>query len=70
MTRVLRVALVLALAAAAGCRDDARAPLRFWAMGREGEVVAELARMLPNVVDKLTPDGRLPTRAEIQRLMG
>jgi uncharacterized protein YidB (DUF937 family) len=34
------------------------------------QVVAELARMLPNVVDKLTPDGRLPTRAEIQRLMG
>lgn len=33
------------------------------------QVVAELARMLPNVVDKLTPDGRLPTRAEIQRLM-
>jgi uncharacterized protein YidB (DUF937 family) len=34
------------------------------------QVVAELARMLPNVVDKLTPDGRLPTRREIERLMG
>jgi len=33
------------------------------------EVVTELARMLPNVVDKLTPDGRLPTRQEIMRLM-
>ena len=33
------------------------------------EVVDELARMLPNVVDKLTPDGRLPTRQEIMRLM-
>ena len=27
------------------------------------EVVTELARMLPNVVDKLTPEGRLPTQA-------
>ena len=33
------------------------------------QVVSELARMLPNVVDKLTPDGRLPTRQEIMRLM-
>jgi uncharacterized protein YidB (DUF937 family) len=33
------------------------------------QVVGELARMLPNVVDKLTPDGRLPTRQEIMRLM-
>ena len=33
------------------------------------EVVDELARMLPNVVDKLTPDGRLPTRQELMRLM-
>lgn len=33
------------------------------------EVTTELARMLPNVVDKLTPDGRLPTRQEIMRLM-
>jgi uncharacterized protein YidB (DUF937 family) len=33
------------------------------------QVVAELSRMLPNVVDKLTPDGRLPTRQEIMRLM-
>ena len=29
------------------------------------QVVDELARMLPNVVDKLTPDGRPPTRQEI-----
>jgi uncharacterized protein YidB (DUF937 family) len=33
------------------------------------EVVAELAKMLPNVVDKLTPEGRLPTRQEVMRLM-
>jgi uncharacterized protein YidB (DUF937 family) len=33
------------------------------------QVVTELARMLPNVVDNLTPDGRLPTRQEIMRLM-
>ena len=33
------------------------------------QVVAELARMLPNVVDKLTPDGRLPSRQELMRLM-
>jgi uncharacterized protein YidB (DUF937 family) len=33
------------------------------------QVVAELARMLPNVVDKLTPEGRLPTRQEVMRLM-
>jgi uncharacterized protein YidB (DUF937 family) len=34
------------------------------------EVIGELAKMLPNVVDKLTPDGRLPTRQEMSRLMG
>jgi uncharacterized protein YidB (DUF937 family) len=33
------------------------------------QVVAELAKMLPNVVDNLTPDGRLPTRQEVMRLM-
>jgi uncharacterized protein YidB (DUF937 family) len=33
------------------------------------QVVDELARMLPNVVDKLTPDGRLPTQQELMRLM-
>ncbi len=33
------------------------------------QVVNELSRMLPNVVDKLTPDGRLPTRQEVMRLM-
>ena len=34
------------------------------------QVVGELAKMLPNVVDRLTPDGRLPTQAELQRLLG
>ena len=33
------------------------------------EVLTELANMLPNMVDKLTPEGRLPTRQEIMRLM-
>ena len=33
------------------------------------QVVDELARMLPNTVDRLTPDGRLPSRREIERLM-
>jgi uncharacterized protein YidB (DUF937 family) len=33
------------------------------------QVVTELARMLPNVVDKLTPEGRLPTQQELMRLM-
>ncbi len=33
------------------------------------QVVDQLARMLPNVVDKLTPEGRLPTRQEVMRLM-
>ena len=34
------------------------------------EVIAELAKVLPNVVDQMTPDGRLPTQRELQRLMG
>ncbi len=34
------------------------------------QIIAELARMLPNAVDKLTPNGRLPTQAELQRLLG
>ena len=34
------------------------------------EVISELSKMLPNVVDRLTPDGRLPTPREIERLMG
>jgi uncharacterized protein YidB (DUF937 family) len=33
------------------------------------QVLNELARMLPNVVDKLTPEGRLPTQQELMRLM-
>ncbi len=34
------------------------------------QVIGELARMLPNAVDKLTPNGRLPTQAELQNLLG
>ena len=33
------------------------------------QVLDGLARMLPNMVDRLTPEGRLPTRSEIERLM-
>ena len=34
------------------------------------EVISELAKMLPNVVDRMTPEGRLPTQRELERLMG
>jgi uncharacterized protein YidB (DUF937 family) len=34
------------------------------------QVIDELARILPKAVDRLTPEGRLPTRSELQRLMG
>jgi uncharacterized protein YidB (DUF937 family) len=33
------------------------------------QVVEELSRMLPNAVDKLTPEGRLPTQHEMARLL-
>jgi uncharacterized protein YidB (DUF937 family) len=33
------------------------------------QIVNELARMLPNVVDRLTPQGRLPSYQELSRLM-
>jgi uncharacterized protein YidB (DUF937 family) len=33
------------------------------------QIQAELSRMLPNLVDKMTPDGRLPTQQELMRLM-
>jgi uncharacterized protein YidB (DUF937 family) len=32
-------------------------------------VIDELARILPRAVDRLTPDGRLPSRAEVERMM-
>jgi len=31
----------------------------------EQELLTQLAKVLPNIVDNLTPDGRLPTSAEI-----
>ena len=34
------------------------------------QVLTELSRMLPNVVDRLTPQGRLPTPQEMARLLG
>jgi multiple sugar transport system substrate-binding protein len=39
---VTRAALVVLVLVAAACRDGGGTTLRFWAMGREGEVVAEL----------------------------
>ena len=34
------------------------------------EVISELAKVLPNVVDRMTPEGRLPTQRELERLWG
>ena len=34
------------------------------------QVIGELAKILPNAVDSLTPEGRLPTRRELQQLLG
>jgi len=34
------------------------------------QVVVELSRLLPNAVDRLTPEGRLPTQLEMARLLG
>jgi uncharacterized protein YidB (DUF937 family) len=34
------------------------------------QVVEELSRLLPNAVDRLTPEGRLPTQREMARLLG
>jgi uncharacterized protein YidB (DUF937 family) len=36
----------------------------------EQEVTAQLAQLLPGFVDKLTPQGRLPTREEMARFAG
>jgi uncharacterized protein YidB (DUF937 family) len=35
----------------------------------EEELTRQLSQALPGLVDKLTPDGRLPTAAELQRMM-
>jgi len=44
-----------------------------WLMNETGmsreELLAGLSQELPEVVDKLTPDGRLPTEQEAQRLI-
>ncbi|MGO9683837.1 MAG: YidB family protein [Beijerinckiaceae bacterium] len=36
----------------------------------EQEVTAQLSQVLPGLVDKLTPQGRLPTQDELSRLGG
>jgi multiple sugar transport system substrate-binding protein len=62
MSMLLRGLLlgVLAVLAACGVRDDGRQTVRFWAMGREGEVVAEL---IPEF-ERLNPD----IRVEVQQI--
>ena len=64
----LAAGLLLACLALAGCRREAVAPVRFWAMGREAEVVAELVAeferrnwALPNRIDRVY-DSRLAQR--------
>ncbi|HEV2866636.1 MAG TPA: sugar ABC transporter substrate-binding protein [Allosphingosinicella sp.] len=53
MIRLALVALLTALLGGCGGGDDGREVVRFWAMGREGEVVAELIpefeRLNPNI---------------------
>ena len=55
-------AALLALVAGAGCAGghDATTTLRFWAMGREGEVVQELVREF----ERENPD----VRVEVQQI--
>ena len=36
----------------------------------EQELLAQLSRVLPGVVDKLTPDGRVPSNAEVEASLG
>lgn len=36
----------------------------------EQELLAQLSRVLPGVVDKLTPNGRIPNEAEIRTTLG
>ncbi len=36
----------------------------------EQQLLAELSRVLPGVVDKLTPNGRIPSAGEIQTALG
>ena len=38
-------------------------------MSRE-ELLKELSRELPEAVDKLTPEGRIPTEQEVPKLVG
>ncbi|MFY9835425.1 MAG: YidB family protein [Xanthobacteraceae bacterium] len=35
----------------------------------EDELTKQLSQVLPGVVDKLTPNGRLPTLAELSQLI-
>lgn len=58
-SRLLLLCL-LALTAGCGAADDGRETVRFWAMGREGEVVAELVTEF----ERLNPD----IRVEVQQI--
>ncbi len=71
MGQLLRLGLVLLLAVLGGCgRDSGRSELRFWAMGRESEVLAELIpefeRLHPGVVVKIE---QLPWTAAHEKLL-
>lgn len=58
--RLARLVLLALLLLGCGGRDDGREVVRFWAMGREGEVVAEL---IPDF-ERLHPD----IRVEVQQI--
>jgi uncharacterized protein YidB (DUF937 family) len=36
----------------------------------EQELLAQLSKVLPGVVDKLTPDGRVPSQTDLQSMLG
>jgi uncharacterized protein YidB (DUF937 family) len=55
------------LASALGA-DRINALMAYSGMSRE-DMLNGLSQHLPNVVDKLTPDGRLPTEEEAARLV-
>ena len=55
------------LASALGA-DRINALMAYSGMSRE-DMLSGLSKHLPNVVDKLTPEGRLPTEAEASRLV-
>jgi uncharacterized protein YidB (DUF937 family) len=49
-------------------RNAALAAIRGTRLPKE-QILQILSQILPNTVDKLTPEGRLPTKQEMARLM-